>query len=274
MRIVLIGQGSFIARAFRDAAEAAGQPLLALPHSASVEGVLGPEDCVINFSVNPAYRAGPYRAEEDCDLRVARQAATAGAHVLLLSSRRVYGPAVRWGALETAATAGDESAYGRNKAVTEKAVSAVCGTRLGIFRLSNIFGYEYDASGARGSFVGRVLLALKHKNKIFFDMNPATRRDFLPVETCARLLLERARDRTTGTFNLGSGFAIGCGELGAWIMQGYGGGEIVSSSASTDDEFFLDMDKWRCRGFGLPVDRAALQAYCTDLGRRLKCEKS
>jgi UDP-glucose 4-epimerase len=274
MRIVLIGRGSFIARAYLDAAAAAGRTVLALSHDAVLDGTLSAEDAVINFSVAPQYRSGPYREDLDCDLRVARAAAAAGAHFTLLSSRRVYGPGIRWGAVESSPVAGDESPYGRNKAVTEQAVRNTCGNKVGIFRLSNIFGYEYDAGGGRGSFVGRVLLALKQKNNILFEMSPDTRRDFLPVEVCARLLLERTCDRTTGTFNLGSGFAIGCGELAQWIIEGYEAGTIVSTSPSTEDEFFLDMNKWLGRNFETPVDRTTLHTYCAQLGRRLKCEKS
>ena len=168
---------------------------------------------------------------------------------------------------------GDETAYGRNKALTEKAVLDSLSGLAGIFRLSNIFGYEYDGAPPRKSFLGLMLETLKQENTIFFDMHPDTRRDFLPVELAAALLLDRALDRTQGIYNLGSGFAVNCGDLADWVCEGYGDGRLICDPMTLRDEFFLDMDKWRNQ-FALPFDESLLQAYCKNLGRRLRCEKS
>jgi nucleoside-diphosphate-sugar epimerase len=204
---------------------------------------------------------------------MARAAAAAGAHNTMLSTRKVYSAEDRWGATEETPAEGDETAYGRNKALTEKAVRAACGERLGIFRLSNVFGYEYSHPVPRRSFLGQLLFSLKQKNVIFFDMHPSTQRDFIPVETCARLLAARAAEGYAGTLNLGSGFAIPCGDLASWVMEGFGGGELICDPMQVRDEFFLNMDQWRSR-FPLAVSEAELRDYCVALGRRLKCEKS
>ncbi|MBN9589581.1 MAG: NAD(P)-dependent oxidoreductase [Alphaproteobacteria bacterium] len=255
-----------------DAAAARGLAVLALPHDAALDGLTG-TDCLINFALHPAYRTGPYGEDIDCDLAAARAAARVGAAFIMLSTRRVYGPDVRCNAAENCPAEGDETAYGRNKARSEKAVQAAMSGGAGIFRLSNIFGYEYDPDCPRRSFLGILLTSLKRKNKIYFDMSPATRRDFLPVETCADLLLDRAVRRTTGTYNLGSGVALPCGDLADWIREGYGGGELVCDPDIVHDEFFLNMDKWRSQ-FPLPMNSGILREYCIDLGRSLKCEKS
>ena len=274
MRIILSGSGSFIARAVAQACRSRGADYLGLRHDDPIDGKAGADDCVINFALDPQYRSGEYHEEQDRDLAAARAATRAGAHFLMLSTRRVYPAAVRWRAAEATDATGDETAYGRNKARTEKAVRETCGDAAAIFRLSNIFGYEYNHPVPRRSFLGQMLYALKLQNTIFFDMHPDTRRDFLPVEICAGLLVDRALDRSAGTFNLGGGFPIPCGDLAEWIMQGFGGGKLVSDPAIVRDEFFLSMEKWRAHFGPLPIDVATLQNYCFELGERLKCEKS
>lgn len=245
---------------------------LPLRHGDDLQAALRPGDSLINFAIDPVYRSGLYHEDQDCDLRAARAAAAAGCHFTMLSTRRVYGAQSRWDAAETASATGDETAYGRNKATSERAARQICGDAIGIFRLSNIFGYEY-AQTPRRTFLGLLLHALKQQDKIYFDMAPATRRDFLPVEICAKLLVARSADRTAGTYNLGSGFAVPCGDMAGWVMEGYGGGELVCNSMDITDEFFLNMGRWRSQ-YDLPVDTGLLKAYCVGLGRRLECERS
>jgi len=272
MRVVLVGKGSFIARAVATAARSRGLDCLALAHDASLDNLTS-ADHVINFALRPAYRSGAYTTGDDIDLRTARAAKRAKAHFVMLSTRRVYGPDRRWGATEKLPVMGDETAYGQNKARTEKAVLESLSGDAGIFRLSNIFGYEYDESPPRKSFLGLMLESLKQENTIFFDMHPDTKRDFLPVEFAANLLLDRALDRTKGVYNLGCGFAVSCGDLADWVCEGYGDGQLVYDPPALRDEFFLNMDKWRSH-FDLPIDENTLHDYCVGLGQKLRCEES
>jgi nucleoside-diphosphate-sugar epimerase len=190
----------------------------------------------------------------------------------MLSTRRVYGPEGRWNVAETAPASGDESHYGRNKAVTEAAVRQVCGDKVAIFRLSNIFGYEYGAS-LRRTFLGLLLKTLHDEDAVFFDMHADTRRDFLPVEICARALVARALDGTGGTFNLGAGFPVACGSLARWVMEGFGSGKLICDPPVVREEFYLNMDKWRAR-FGPVTSEDEMRDYCIGIGRTLRCEKS
>jgi len=272
MRIVLVGKRSFIARAIVEAARVRGIECLALSHDDNLQG-LARDDTVINCAIHPTYRSGPYVPALDYDLKAATQARQAQAHFIMLSTRRVYAAPDRWDATETAIARGDNTAYGQNKAQSEDAVNAIFSGKAGIFRLSNVFGYEYDAMAARRSFFGLMLTSLKKENTIFFDMHPDTRRDFLPVVLTAQLLLDRALQRTEGIYNLGSGAGLPCGRFADWVRDGYGGGNLVCTFPSIHDEFFLNMDKWRER-FEMPVNEGVLNDYCTNLGRRLKCEKS
>jgi hypothetical protein len=269
--IVLLGSGSFIARAVASAATARQLSFTALPHGSPLDQLSG-NDCLINFSLMPAYRTEPYDPAFDCDLMAAKAAARSGAGYVMLSTRRVYGPETRWNAREDQPALGD-GAYGRNKVASETAVIDALQGRAGIFRLSNIFGYEYDHTKPRRTFLGILLGSLKQTNKMHFDMGASTRRDFLPVDICAQLLLDRARARTAGTWNLGSGIPLPCGELAGWIREGYGGGDLICEPDIVRDEFCLSMDKWRAN-FPLPITKDTLRDHCIGLGRRLKCEQS
>jgi nucleoside-diphosphate-sugar epimerase len=271
-RIIILGGRSFIAKAMAAACDKRKLPYRSLFHDAPLEG-LTVTDAIFNFAISPDYRRLPYRAGMDCDLAAAQAVARSGAWFGMLSTRRVYGPEARWNAREYIGADGDETVYGRNKALTEKAVRDILPGQAGIFRLSNAFGYEYDRDGQRRSFLGLLLTSLKQSNRILFDMSRDTRRDFIPVETCVEMLLDRALSRTAGTYNLGSGLPLSCGTLAHWICEGYGGGELICDPEIVHDEFYLNMDKWR-ETFASSVDEATLRDYCVGLGRRLKCEKS
>lgn len=272
VRIILLGGGSFIGSAVAKACQQTGKEYLALSHTQSPLGI-GPGDCLINFALDPMYRDGPYDETRDRDLAAARVAAKHRTRFVMLSTRRVYGPEDRWNVKETAPATGDETSYGRNKAITEIAVRRVCGDRAAIFRLSNIFGYEYSKDRPRHSFLGMLLTSLRSENTIRFDVHSDTRRDFLPVDICARALVARALDGTSGTFNLGAGFPIACGSLAQWVMEGLGSGKLICDPPVVREEFYLNMDKWRAR-FGPVTSEDEMRDYCIGIGRTLRCEKS
>jgi nucleoside-diphosphate-sugar epimerase len=273
MRVILVGTGSFIAQAVIDVCRSSGIDYASLRHNEKITDATRENDCIMNFAFDPHIRGAPYAEEKDWDLKAARVAVEKKARFVMLSTRRVYPSEKRWNAVEDYAAIGDETLYGQNKAASEVAVLQACGGNGSIFRLSNIFGYEYNSGMHRKSFLGQLLSTLKQQNKIFFDMDPQTQRDFLPVEICARLLVARVIDGTTGIYNLGSGVPIACGTLAKWVMEGFEAGELICDPMTVKDEFFLNMNKWR-RNFELPVDEKIVQTYCVELGRKLKCEKS
>ena len=138
-----------------------------------------------------------------------------------------------------------------------------------IFRLSNIFGFEYSADGQRKNFFAQLLRNLRQHGDIRFDMSRDTRRDFLPVEACAKALVQGVQQGLEGIYNLGSGFPVSCGEIADWVIDGYGDGRVVVARDEIRDEFFLDMKKWH--GIFPPImTMTRLREACTALGRRLR----
>lgn len=272
MRLVLVGSNSFIAQHMQRSARDAGVDVVSLPRNADLIPILKSTDTVINFALNPAYFSGVYAEENDCDLRAARCAEIAGARVAMLSSRRVYPSSARWNARETGDAGGDRIPYGKNKAHTEARIRDLFNGRVAIFRLSNVFGFEYEPAFNRRTFLAVMMRSLKSNNVIRFDMHPDTRRDFIPVEACVKAIVARLQEGMEGVLNLGCGFPVRCGDLAQWVMDGYGGGNLIVDPPVVKDEFFLNTDLWRSK-FETPVDPDGLRSYCLEIGRRLQLAK-
>ncbi len=270
-RLIVIGSHGFIGAAIL--AEAARQGVAAIPlrYHEDPEPFLAPGDVLVNCTLNPDYKSQPYDLENDAEAQTAAIAARRQCRVIMLSTRRVYGPAVRWGADETAPADGDESIYGQNKSRTEQRILFLLGDAACILRVSNAFGYEYSAGAAmRKSFFGAMLYRLKHQGEILFDMQPQTRRDFLPVEAVARAVLQASGARHSGITNVGAGFAVSCGSLADQLIAGYGSG-VLRAAGGVTDEFYLDTKKWTDR-FGPLVNPADILNTARMSGERLRHE--
>ncbi|MGA7675049.1 MAG: SDR family oxidoreductase [Rhizomicrobium sp.] len=269
-RLVLVGAGSFIARHVYAASLTKKIKAVGLPHDADLARVLHANDTVINFGLTPEYKTSAYSEKYDFDLRIARIANASGARVIMLSTRKVYPTANKWGSKEAEAAEGDGCFYGCNKARSEALIHDLMGQSLTILRCSNVFGYEYVAGQLRRTFFGQMLAELREMGTITFDMSPNTRRDFLPVEQCAGAIIAVIMAGASGVYNVGCGFPIFCGDVANWIMAGYGEGTLVISRDEIRDEFFLDMTKWQASNFPVLVTQDTLRSYCVDLGRRLR----
>jgi nucleoside-diphosphate-sugar epimerase len=265
-RLVVVGGGSFIAGHVKRAARQAGLDVVAVAHGAPLAELLRAGDTVLNCSWNPALNREPYAVETDSGFQAAQACRAAGTPFIMLSTRRVYPAEARWNATEAGPSGGDETVYGRNKAVAERRMLDLLGSDATILRLSNIFGSEFDPDRRRGTFFALALTSLRDRNCILFDVNPDARRDFLPVERCAEAIVACIGER--GIFNLGSGFPTACRDIADWILEGYGRGKIEVTSDVVRDEFFLNMDKWGSR-FGTLIDEGQLRRRCLDLGSEL-----
>ena len=269
MRLLLIGASSFIAGHVVEAAIRASFEVIQISHSTPLSTAMRGADAAVNFAVSPHFFCEPYSEEHDYDRRAALAAASAGIPIVMLSTRRVYSPEQQWNAVDKPEVLGDRSIYGRNKALAERAVSELTQGQCLILRLSNVFGFEYAQTKQRKNFFAMLLSTLRDENVIRFDMHPSTRRDFIPVEICAEEIVKGIMQRMKGVFNLGSGFPTACGDLAAWVMEGFGGGQLIVTRDEARDEFFLNMDKWHGK---LPpvLTKQSLKDYTMALGRRLK----
>ncbi len=263
--VLVVGRNSFIA----------GHLLQALPaetaRAVSHDQLDGPDlldgvDIVVNAARHPASSRDDYDLDRlDPDVRLAEHIGDRDIRMVMLSSRKVYAPSDR--PLGEGSPVGPTDAYGANKLRAERRLASMLGERLSILRLANIFGDE--RIGGRRSFLAMLLNRLADENRIRYDMSPFVERDFLPVEVLARLLVRIVREPPGGVLNVGSGIALPTGRIALWIMEGFGGGELLIDSFEEKDRFVLDVTRLEdcC---GQPCDLDDLKRRCLELGRSLR----
>lgn len=260
--VLLVGKGSFLGRSLAAIADSR-IALTALSHDAPLDRVdFRRFDAVVNMTIDGRYRSQPYEAALDRDLAVARAAAGAGTHMVMISSRKVYGLNAPFPASEDAPAAPTDR-YGENKLATEAAIRAL-GPEFTILRLANAFGYE----PGRSSFFGAALDRLKRDGRIVLDVAQSVRRDFIPVEEVARVLADVLVRRPRGLYNLGAGQATALGDIARWLIQGYGRGEVVVEAPRAYDNFLLDCSRlFGVQGIAKPhID---VEKRCHEIGRQL-----
>lgn len=260
MRVVIVGKTGFLARHILSAAQAEGLEASAIAHDSELDAAFRGASHIANCAMHPDLRVRDYREELDFDRKIAGLARQSGASFIMLSSRSVYRDG--WNAREDDQASGNGTIYGRNKAVSEEAVRAT-GVKCTILRLSNIFGHELG----RHTFLGQLQTSLKASRKIVFDMSPATRRDFLPVEAAATMITRLIKSGRDGVFNLGCGVPIACGDIAAAVIDGFGRGELVVTDDRVRDEFFLNMDK--SAGLGIACQPELVLQRCRAIGQSL-----
>ncbi len=267
-QVLVVGRGSFLAGA-----------LLAsdLPFAVRVIGHAEAGEAkhysgigaVVNFAFAPELHDSPYRPELDIDDKASRRAAEAGAHYVMISSRRVYSAGAAWNARESAPVEGMDT-YGRNKLRVERKLADLLGDRLTVLRPGNVVGYELIPGRRR--FAAYLLNQLRESGRIRLTVHPETRRDLVPVEFFCRVVREALLRRVGGVFNVGAGEATAVGRAARWLIEGYGAGEVVVESSRIEDEFQLDSSALR-RVFGLSCDRQSVERTFRDAGRRLALER-
>lgn len=269
MNIAVVGGSSFIGQALQGLAQTAGWRFIdrhtALASDTWLEGV----DCLLNCAFDSSLKAEPYSPERDIDVQLAnRLQHHTQVRYLMLSSRMVYGPAGGDGCLHEALSPQPSNLYGRAKWTTEQALRALLGDRLTVLRLSNVCGYELVPG--RRSFFAMAMASLRDQGRIVLDMSPFVERDFLPVEILAEALVRIAEQPQAGLFNLGAGHGVACGRIAQWLIEGYGGGELLVNNLREYDPFWLDIRSAR-EAYGFTgVSAALVRDYCLNLGQRLR----
>lgn len=264
-KILLVGKNSFIARHLLQAM--ASHQIRAVSHGdLERPGLLDGVDTVINAARHPASSQKAYDLEQlDPDLKLARRIGDLPIAMIMLSSRKVYAPSDH--PLAEDAPLQPSDAYGENKLRAEQRLRSLLDERLTILRLANIFGDE-RLSGRR-SFLAMLLTRLAGQNQIRYDMSPFVERDFLPVESLAALLTRIIQEPPGDVMNVGSGIPLPTGRIALWIMEGFGGGELLIDSHQEKDRFVLDITKLAER-YGRPASIDELRTRCLELGLKLR----
>lgn len=269
MTILVIGQSSFIARALKHNPKTNDWTFI--DHQDwenSPEWQKNPS-CVINLALDSAVRTGNY---SDLDLRIGQKAQEQGGHFIAISSRAVYGTPDKGRMArfsEDMPLTSKTSKYGQAKRLIEESLfKRLDRKKLTILRPSNIFGMEYDTDTPRKTFFGQMLRDLKQNDKIHFDMAGVTRRDFMPVEHFVDILVDIATSPKGGTYNIGAGFGVPCGDIAQWIIQGFGSGELTETKG-IKDSFEMDIRKLSADYGFEPISLKTLEKRCIEIGKEL-----
>ncbi|HSA82229.1 MAG TPA: NAD-dependent epimerase/dehydratase family protein [Geminicoccaceae bacterium] len=263
-RILIVARGSFIAGHLTQALPAARARAVGhdeIERADLLDGVA----CVVNCARHPLLGSPNYRPESmDPDLRLARRLGERDVAYVMLSSRKVYAPSEQ--PLAEDAPTAPSDLYGHHKLAAEELLRGLLGERLTVLRLANVFGYERGPG--RRTFLSIALDCLEREGAINYDMSPFVERDFLPVESCARLLAAIAAAPPGGVLNIGSGIGLPTGRLALWILEGYGRGRLIIDAPRGHDAFVLDVG--RLRGLlGEPCTLEEIRERAVAIGRRL-----
>jgi len=266
-RIVVVGRSSLLARVF-----ATRYPALVvriIGHAEAGAAAFEGATCIVNFAFAPGLETSPYDPLLDIDLRVAQRAARIGCHYIMISSRRVYETRTQWNAVESLPAPGMD-AYGRNKARIEGELRAFLGDRLTVLRPGNILCYEPVAGRRRfGAYLQHQLVA---GSGIRLTVDPSARRDLVPVEFFCEVVAAAALRRIPGVFNVGAGSATRVGDAARWLLEGYGGGELLIEASQPPDEFQLDCARLKA-ATGLACEEGAVERALRAIGGRLARER-
>lgn len=268
MAIIIVGKNSLIGKSLAEVKT--DTPYLFLSHQEALsrDDWLSSCDTLINLAFSSALKTQTYAPEEDIDQKLAHKIKARGSHYIMMSSRTVYGPALAADhRIDETQPPSPQTLYGQNKWRIERQLIDILGPeRLTILRGANIFGHEYG----RTSFFGMALKSLKEKNKIVFDMNAQTKRDFIATWHIASALAKIGLNPQSGIYNLGSGYPLTCHQIAEWLIEGYGSGSIHQTSDDIRDDFYLDMNKTQ-KAFNLQdITPSLIRQDCVSCGQAIR----
>lgn len=269
MQVTVVGASSLIARALQQRAETQGWRWLSHGQALSAETRLDEVGIVLNCAFAPGMRQGPYDAELDIDLALAKRILhRPKTSLVMLSTRMVYGLSMDGSPWHEAMPCRPHTPYGRNKMQIEQQLQALLGDRLTVLRLSNVFGLEMIPG--RRSFMAQAQQALLTNGCITLDVSPFVMRDFMPVQHLAETLVHVMQHLQPGCFNLAAGVSVSVGRVMQHLTQGLGCGHMLISDWREHDPFSMDIGR-AASAFGVPhLAPSDVLSACSDMGVALR----
>lgn len=227
-------------------------------------------DVIVNFGIRPEFYFDAYKPDLDIDRTmvdiIASLSTHKAPHYFMLSSRMVYGRGTGAPFRETDFV-NPNTVYGLNKSRSENYVIKRLGAGATILRLGNIFGLELE----RRTFTGIALKTLATEGCIKLDINPKTKRDFLPVERFAEILTKLILCQPGDIINIGSGIGSSVGDMAKWFAEGFGRGAVASTSTEVRDSFVLDIKRLK-NIVGQVTTHKEIRSRAHLIGRKLRNE--
>lgn len=141
--------------------------------------------------------------------------------LVYLSSTRVYGTGGDGVGREDMALSvipSPDSTYDLSKLLGEALCTAHSGAKMISVRLSNVFGPDMRD----GTFLGSVLKSVAETGTVEIGEDPASGKDYVPLDYVVRSMELLARDGEAGCYNIATGATVTHGEIAEVLRaQGY-----------------------------------------------------
>jgi UDP-glucose 4-epimerase len=165
-------------------------------------------------------------------------------HFVHLSSISVYGSRPSANPVSEEHPLRPDTVYGVAKGAAELLVQALCSSlqcSLTVIRATQLFALPSAGDALPHVLVKR--LCADETPQLTAD--PDTRRDYLHVDDAARLIVQAALARRSGTFNAGSGEGVLLGELFTAAHEAAGRPAAAAGGAGPDTSQWLDISAAR-----------------------------
>ena len=172
---------------------------------------------IINCALNKKYITKKYSRRHDLDFKIGCIIKKFKSKYILLSSRKVYQPAVD---INEKKKVNPISNYGKNKYKTEQVMLNLLGDRLLILRISNIIGLRAFNQKRRlhityADFFFEYLL----KKKIFLINDKKIYKDFISINQFCLLMKKIIKKNLYGLYNLSLGQKVYLNEINNWLAS-------------------------------------------------------
>jgi len=259
MKTLIVGKNSFIAKtAYQNINDAEK-----ISYGDIDKVNLNEYNTILNCAITNEYRTEVYDEEKDLDIQLARIAEQYGMHYVMISTRKVYGTSNDLKTYDEESELNPNDRYGENKLISEYKIMDLMESCT-ILRASNVFGYEPD----RKSFMGFCMNQLRDTGKIVYDINPYNIRDFIDVDTFARILALVCELKPNGFYNVGSNLGLTVGDVSRYLIKGFGSGELDAKSDKFFDQFVLDNSKLKS-DLEMDISSFNFEKIISKLGKRL-----
>lgn len=195
-------------------------------------------DTIINCSLHPKFKDHSYIEKYDIDYLVSQIAQKNKKHYIMMSSRKVYGSSDELKIFDETSQTNPDSFYGENKLKSEEKIKSVHDD-VCILRCSNVYGLETN----RKSFFSFCIDQLLQNEKIVYEIDGETKRDFIPVECLREIVKKISAKKVKGVFNISSNHGLEIGKVAQYLIDGYKKGIFITLTSSIKDQFILDNKK-------------------------------
>ena len=228
-------------------------------------------DYIINCSIHKNYISKKYSKKNDFDLNIINYLKNNYTKYIFLSSRKIYQPKSN---ITENSKIECKNHYEKNKLITENKILNIRPDTAVILRISNLIGYKKKNSNKiHKTYIDYFLEQIS--KKILFDNNK-NYKDFLDIETFAKIVNKIIDKKIVGTFNISIGKKIFLNEINSWLLFHYKNVKELNLVKLpifyNQKSFFLNNNKIK-KKLGIKISKLKLKKECIKLSKKLFLSK-